>query len=133
LNACTRQAVAFLPLFYGNGGPSSKQEMGELMENSPKHTPGPWERPKNDPGHGAIALAGDGNQLVCLVYGRDADEQSANSRLIKAAPGMLAALKEIASCACPCEPLGKCLTISKDGKDLRCLSCIARAAIEGLV
>jgi len=42
---------------------------------------------------------------------------------------MLEALKEIASCECPCEPVGTCLKISNGVKDLRCVVCIARAAV----
>ena len=42
---------------------------------------------------------------------------------------LLESLRKIASHPCPCEPVGKCLVLSEGGKDLRCASCIARAAI----
>ena len=58
------------------------------------HTPGPWAEDAKHTG-GARAVIGDGQQLVALVYGRAREEQSANARLIAAAPDLLAALDEL--------------------------------------
>lgn len=48
------------------------------------HTPGPWAEDEKHTG-GARAIIGDGQQLVALVYGRTAEEQAANAKLIAAA------------------------------------------------
>lgn len=62
--------------------------------SSVAHTPIPWHRPASDPEHGAITVVGDALQMVCLVYGKNPDEQSANADLVIAGPELLAACKE---------------------------------------
>lgn len=54
------------------------------------HTPGPWAQDEKHTG-GAVAVIGDGSQLVALIYGRTREEQEANTNGISALPDLLAA------------------------------------------
>lgn len=77
--------------------------MSELM-----HSPGPWvidevaSFAKREVGHMVYAMGGDGyhGHLVCKLHHAHADNQTANARLIAAAPELLQSCREL---LCNCE------------------------------
>jgi len=75
-------------------------KIGDGKPDAPTHTPGPWHIGDTNKNHPAIVYASDGWVIANTsgVICRTDDEESANARLIAAAPGMLEALETVAAC-----------------------------------
>lgn len=59
-----------------------------LADCEPLHTPGPWAK------EGATVCQAETLQTICKTLGKNEEIQSANARLISAAPELLSALQQ---------------------------------------